>query len=244
MTVQLTADVEWLSETYDLGENLVHVSVYLICGDGGTILIDTGSFNDRDSIHEQLRDRTGGEIDAIVLTHADLPHSGNLATLRDEYADADVICGTSSPEIVGLGSSTKAPVGGSMAVAGRTLSFLHPPLADIQHSSWIYDHESGVLFTADGFGNYHTAADSERTTAEMGGPPTVEQVRAFHEDELLWLRYVDADKLIAALRRVFTERDVSYVAPIHGNPIAAADVPTYLDALETAVEQIVADADL
>ena len=42
----------------------------------------------------------------------------------------------------------------------------------------------------------------------------------------------------AKLRRLFDEYPVSYVAPIHGNPIAAGELDEYLEVLEEAVSRI------
>lgn len=241
MTTGLTDTVDWINESYPLpNDRAVHVAVYVVHARDGPVVIDTGSFNDRDSIKTGIAEITGNSLlKAIILTHADLPHSGNLESLRELTEAGRVICGSSSPTLVGLGEAEKAPAGGSMMIAGDEFSFLHPPLADIQHSMWIYHHSSSVLFTADGFGNYHQPTNSALTTADMDSLPSVENIKAFHEDELPWLRYVDPPALTDALRTMFDEYDTSWIAPIHGNPIAREDRKTYLNRLERAIEEIV-----
>lgn len=125
-----------------------------------------------------------------------------------------------------------------MTIAGREFNFVYPPLADIQHSSWIHDQESKVLFTADGFGNYHDLDDAAKTTAEMDDISTIETLREFHRSALLWLQYVHPPTLVDELTSLFERYDVSWIAPIHGNPIAAGDREEYLARLEQAITDI------
>jgi flavorubredoxin len=125
-----------------------------------------------------------------------------------------------------------------MTIAGRVFNFVYPPLADIQHSTWIHDQESKVLFTADGFGNYHDLDDAAKTTAEMDDISTIENLREFHRSALLWLQYVHPPTLVDGLTSLFERYDVNWIAPIHGNPIAAGDLEEYLARLEQAITDI------
>lgn len=59
----------------------------------------------------------------------------------------------------------------------------------------------------------------------------VESVYEFHQDELV---SPIRGKLRAALESIFDE----YVAPIHGNPVAGEDLPSYLETLIGAAERI------
>lgn len=72
-------------------------------------------------------------------------------------------------------------------------------------------------------------------------PLAPEAVYEFHAKNLVWLRYVDPDKLRAALTTIFDEYDVSCVAPIHGNPIAGPDIDEYLDKLVGAAGRIASE---
>ena len=44
---------------------------------------------------------------------------------------------------------------------------------------------------------------------------------------------------MGVLREIFAEREVSWVAPIHGNPIAAEHLDDYMARLEDGVRRIV-----
>ena len=60
----------------------------------------------------------------------------------------------------------------------------------------------------------------------------------FHRDTIVWLRYADPREVMGALESIFDENPVSWVAPIHGPPIAAEDLSDYMDTLENAVVRL------
>ena len=66
-----------------------------------------------------------------------------------------------------------------------------------------------------------------------------EEIHTFPRDTLIWLRYADPSVLMGVLREMFEEREVSWVAPIHGNPIAAEHLDDYLERLDEGVRRIV-----
>ena len=240
MAREITPGTHWINETYTDGERRLHVAVYLIESEEGYVLIDTGSFNDREAIRREITDLVGGSsLDAIIVSHADLPHSGNVPWFEAEFPDVEILSPSNYPAIVGLpADATVCPLGGSMAVAGRRFSFVYPPLCDLQHSAWIFDEASGVLYTADGFGNYHRPDQRDALYAEIEDELSVEDVREFHIDTLRWLKYVDPEKLRRGIESVFERYDVSWVAPIHGNPIERRSIDSYMETFTTAVEEI------
>jgi flavorubredoxin len=241
MIRQLTDDVTWLAENYPLADDrFVHVSAYMI--DAGTewVLVDTGSFYHRDAIRESIDTVTDGrQIDVLILSHADLPHSGNLPEFRRLWSDLTLVSSSGSPEVVGLGTpDVTCEIGSRMEIAGRSLSFVDPPLADIQHTTWVYDHGSGVLFTADGFGNYHTAAQKLKTAGELDNGPSLEDVTEYNRTALRWLRFADPERLRDALDDIVERFEVAFLAPTHGNPIPGKYVERELDRLVAAAERI------
>jgi flavorubredoxin len=240
MHTTLTGDVTWVTESYPMSEQHVHVSVFCINDGDTTILVDSGSFYHREQIEEQIAAVTDGEpVDSIILSHADLPHSGNVPEFRQKWPQLDLISSSGSPEVVGLGNADiTCEIGGNMEINGRTFSFIDPPLADIQHSTWIFDHNSGVLFTADGFGNYHDPAEAGLTAAELADGVETVDIRNYHRDALRWLCYVESEKIMPAIDALFEEYDVTVVAPTHGNPIETSELPQYRDRLREAIDQL------
>ncbi|HET9986149.1 MAG TPA: MBL fold metallo-hydrolase [Longimicrobiales bacterium] len=241
-TVRLLADVEWVSECYPVGELHEHVSVYLIHEGDRHIIIDTGSFYHRESIAGKLREATLGRgVQALILSHSDYPHSGNIPALRREWGDFEIFACCGDPQIQGLPYATQCRIGGQREIFGRLFSFVDPPLADRSHTSWIYDHGSKVLFAADGFGNYHVPGECALTSLEIPGGIRSGDIHGYHRDNVGWMRYVDPARLRATLERMFERFDIALVAPVHGNPVAASELGGYLDELTEAARRIVAE---
>ena len=240
-SVPLTHGVSWIAENYSLGEGRnVHVSVFLIRAEDQNILIDSGSFYHRESLVRRISRATAGEgIHSLVLSHSDYPHSGNIPAFRRRWGDFEIVASSGEPEIQGLPYARRSRIGGSLEVAGREIDFLDPPLADRSHTSWIYDRASRVLFVADGFGYHHADDETGLTSRQLPDGFRSEEIYTFHRDTLIWLRYADPAVLMGVLREMFAERDVSWVAPIHGNPIAAEHLDDYLERLEEGVRRIV-----
>ena len=241
--VPLTRDVSWIAENYALGAGRnVHVSVFLIRAGDRNILIDSGSFYHRAEpgaagSRESPPEDVG--IHSLVLSHSDYPHSGNIPAFRRRWGDFEIVASSGEPEIQGLPYARRSRIGGSLEVAGREIDFLDPPLADRSHTSWIYDRASRVLFVADGFGYHHADDETGLTSRQLPDGFRSEEIYTFHRDTLIWLRYADPAVLMGVLGEMFAERDVSWVAPIHGNPIAAEHLDDYLERLEEGVRRIV-----
>lgn len=242
MTVQLTPDVHWINQCYQDEENDVHehVSVYLIEHGDQYVLIDSGSFHHEDQIAAAIEAATDGHgLDALILSHSDYPHSGNVGPFAAEQDDVELVASSGSPEAQGLPpTATKCEIGGSLDVLGRTFSFIDPPLADRSHTTWIYDHGSHVLFTADGFGSRHQPGECTETSATLDDGIALDDIYTYHKETLVWLRYVDPQDLEEALRSILNEYQIDYIAPVHGHPISGEDIDRYMDRLMRAVHQI------
>ena len=63
------------------------VNCYLLQGDDGAVLIDTGSANRREELLSQLEMAgvAAGTLKLIAITHGDFDHTGNASTLRERY---------------------------------------------------------------------------------------------------------------------------------------------------------------
>ena len=240
MAVQLTDDTWWINECYEEDDRHKHVSVYLVRENDRYLVVDTGSFYHRDEVLAQISKLTGERgIDAIVLSHSDYPHSGNVGPIREEWDDVTVYASSGAPAAQGLPpTAVRCRIGDSMEILDRQFSFIDPPLADRSHTTWIYDHSSGVLFTADGFGSYHTGNDCDATFGDLPDGIDYEAIHEYHADALVWLQYVDPLKLRATLDQIFEDYSVSYVVPVHGHPIAGSDLNEYLDRLVRGAAQI------
>jgi glyoxylase-like metal-dependent hydrolase (beta-lactamase superfamily II) len=241
-TLDLGGGVEWVHECFAEQQGHVHVSVYLVRAPEGTILIDSGSFYHRESLARRIGEATGGRgPQALVLSHSDYPHSANIPTFRDAWGDFEIVASVASPEIQGLPYARRARIGESLEVLGRRFTFIDPPLADRSHTTWIYDEEARALFVADGFGTLHQPGPCDVWWGDLPRSGRAEGVKEFHDQTLRWLIYVDPDRLMSSLREMFRKYPADVVAPIHGPPIAAADLDDYLNDLEAGVRLIASE---
>lgn len=237
--VSLAPDTEWINECFPVDGRHMHVSVFLVRSEAGNVVIDSGSFHHRESIRKRLKAATRDEgVQALILSHTDYPHAANVPDFRREWGDIEIVASSGAPETQGLPYARKSTLGGSMEIQGRTFGFLDPPLADRSHTSWIYDHVTRILYTADGFGGYHAPGECALLSTELPGGLGEETIYEYHREALPWLRYVDPPRLEAKLRDIFERFEVSCVAPVHGSPIAGEDLPDYVRRLAAAAARI------
>lgn len=236
--LQLRPGLHWIRECYPHGQKHVHVSAYLLTGEGGSVLIDSGSYRHEADISGAIDEVAGAPgLDALILSHPDLPHSGNARRFQDEH-QLDLITFSAMPKIHGLSDVVPVEKGTTRHVAGRKFHFIDPPLLDVPSTAWIYDHSTGALFTVDGFGNYHRPDDCDTTVDETELAVEFEDVYEFHRDALRWLKYVDPQLMLRSLDSLFTDLDVTCIAPTHGNPILPPAISPYRDLLAEAITTI------
>lgn len=100
MTIPLTGGVRWINECFPHEDDHEHVSVYLIETGSASILVDSGSFYHREAIGDRLDRATGdGGLDAIILSHSDYPHAGNVSTFLDRWDDVELVASSGSPDL-------------------------------------------------------------------------------------------------------------------------------------------------
>lgn len=239
MAVELTPTVDWLHHCYPHEGGHEHVSVYLVRDGDDHVLVDSGSFYHREAVTEAVEEATGSAgLNALILSHSDYPHAGNVSPLGADSEEVELVASSGSPAKQGLPDTRKCSIGGELVVKGRRFSFIDPPLADRSHTTWIYEHGDGVLFTADGFGAYHEPGRCDDVSTDFDSGVPADAVYEYHRDNLVWLRYVDPAKLRRKLEGIFGEYDVEAIAPVHGPPVVGDDVESHLETLYNVAGRI------
>lgn len=241
MRRDITPDVTWIAESFEFEpDKQTHVSVFLVETDEGHVLIDSGSHYHEEDILAEIRESVGDdELAGIVVSHADLPHAGNVGSLAEELGEFEVYCATAAPELVGIPVTVNCSPGETLEIGDHSFTFIDAPLADITDTVWVFDHESGTMFTSDGFGSYHHPDDADAVSAELDNSITAEQIYEYHRTMFRWLELVDPDRLAADITDLFERFDVEQIAPTHGNPIVGADVEPYVDRFTDVLRDIV-----
>jgi len=242
----ITTDVTWIAETFEFGpEEGTHVSVFLVETDDGHVLIDSGSHYHEAEILAEVSESLGEDrLAGLIVSHADLPHAGNVGSLAEQLGDFEVYCATAAPELVGVPVTVNCSPGETVEIGDHMFTFIDAPLADITDTVWVYDHGSKTLFTADGFGNYHHPEDADAVSTELDDSITAERIFEYHRTMFRWLELVDPDRLAADVNDLFERFDVECIAPTHGNPIVGADVEPYVERFNEVLVDIVASYEL
>lgn len=217
-------------------ESHVHASVYLLEGPDGWILVDAGP-PDAAHVREAVADLTDGAgVEAVVMTHTNLPHAGDIG----QYEDARVYSATDiPPEFGDYGELWKLTE--THDVCGREISFVKPPMTDHIYSLWLFDHDSGTMFTSEALGNYHRPGRCDEVWDAPDRAIDAADVDAYCRDRLPWLQYVDPEAFRSTLLDRLDPYDVDWVAPSHGTPVAGDHLETYLDQLLTVAQGISED---
>jgi flavorubredoxin len=223
------------------------VQVYVLMNNGQPILIDCGSQLHRAGIMQALNELLAGLTPSyVLLTHSELPHAGNLAQVARQWPQVNVIVSNvmlpyiEIAPVLPLAQITALRPGAILQVAGRTLEFVEALLKDQPGSQWIFDRQTGTLFTGDGFGYYHSAEQCGRFSDEVSGGLTVEQFQTYHRTAFRFLRWVVAERLNADLEKMFAHYPVNIIAPIHGHALRG-EVPKHVAQLQQAITHICAD---
>ncbi|WP_423924474.1 hypothetical protein [Candidatus Palauibacter sp.] len=203
----------------------------------GAILIDSGSFHHRQRLSDWISDATAWRgIGAIILFHSDYPHSGNIPTFRRNGATSrsSHLAATPPP-----GTPIRPPprIGDVTEVLGQRFHVLDPPLADRNHTMWVYDEVSRTLSVADGFGTLHAPGACDIDWGRIAEGGRAEGVHV-HAQTLPSLRYADPARVMGALHAMLERYPPAWIAPIHGPPIAEADVECYMTYLGEALTRI------
>jgi flavorubredoxin len=208
-----------------------HISPYVIEGPKGTVLVEAGSLEHQEELVSRLEETLGSNpVDAAILSHYDLPHVANARHFRDiwEFDLYTSFSGTSAnPETLGMGSSVGCMHDETKTICGREFTFPWPPLVDAAHTMWVYDREAKAMFAGD-MGHYHEPDACQQIIDEPGKMVGVDAIRAYNEDALPFVRYLDPAKMREAFAEMRTQYDIEVWAPVHGNPIVGTDlIETY-----------------
>ena len=83
----------------------------------------------------------------------------------------------------------------------------------------MYDGRTGTLFTADAFGYLFPETADPYLDDELEDGIPADWLRRYHEAAFRFLKLSSGTKVVADFDRVFSNREVSVIAPTHGNAI-------------------------
>ena len=222
-----------VKDLYQIGESVEGndgwfeaVRIYVLLNDGCPLIFDAGSHIHREPIMADLKELLGDSPPGYVfLTHTELPHTGNLKAISTVWPEIKFVVSSGilphvempwwvAPEQIEYGHA-----GTNGSYGGREIGFSDAILKDQPGTHWMFDGQTGTLFTADAFGYlFPLSADLEFDDELEDGIPK-DWSRRYHERAFRFLPMVSGRKVNEDIGKVFAARNVKVIAPTHGNAI-------------------------
>ncbi len=240
-----------VGDLYQVGESVAGkdgwheaVRVYVALNDGAPLLFDAGSHLHREPILRALKELLGEAVPvAVFLTHTELPHTGNLGAILEQWpritftVSSGILPHVELPWWVRADQVRYAHPGSTETYGGRSISFSDGILKDQPGTQWLFDEKLGALFTADAFGYLFPLEGDRVFDDEMEDGVPTEWFRRYHEAAFRFLPMVSGHRVNADLDRVFSKRGVRAIAPTHGNAIRG-NVALHVDRVKQAMLEI------
>lgn len=203
----------------------IHVpqNAYLVRGER-TLLLDTLSPAGTHQILPDLDAALGGrQLDFLVVSHPDVPHAGNTATILRRHPGAQLVAPAMghTHALYHLEDARKVAPGDRIDLGGLSVVFEEATFLDAPLSIWMREEMSNTLFTVDWLGFPHLGGECLRCVEELDADITPGRLIAFHARVMFWLQYVDVVKTQSEIDRLIRNRAPDAIAPSHGLVIRA-----------------------
>ena len=196
---------------------------YLVVADERALLIDTGVALHGASILEKLIPLVGHRHLVIYISRIELDCIGNLALLLNHFKSVEVATANPIPavDLVHRASTSHVPVthfgfDKTFAPVGFPQMKVLDPVFRTLGTSWLFDRNTGTLFSTDSFCGDLLATSSEPVVRRsMEGAPDRAELRCQTLAKFDWLVRAETDLLRASWERLFAEIEPVALAPIH-----------------------------
>ncbi|MEN3280642.1 MAG: hypothetical protein V7607_1782 [Solirubrobacteraceae bacterium] len=219
-------------------------SVYLVCGEDSSLLVEAGHPQDLPVIEAQLERALGSggpQLRYVFCTHQETPHSSGIARILRRHPEVQVCGDVRDYHLFFPGCDDRlrpmAP-GESIDLGGTEFVIVEAVIRDLLSTQWGFDTRRRVLFPGDGFAysHYHHAGMCGSTAEEAPELALEDMTGLFAELALYWTRFTDMEPYVAGLDALLEQLDPALIAPTHGLPIAdrRQTVAAVLDGLRSA----------
>lgn len=240
-----------VDDLYQVGESIVGedgwheaVRVYVLLNDGCPLLFDAGSHIHRSEIMTDLKELIGDiKPGYVFLTHTELPHTGNLNAILEAWPEVKLVVSSGILPHVELPWWIREDqvqygyAGTNEIYGGRSISFSDGILKDQPGTHWMFDGQTGTLFTADAFGYLFPKSADEKFDDELDEGIPADWFKRYHESAFRFLPMVKGEKICTDIDKVFAKRDVKVLAPTHGNAMRG-NVGAHVEKIKSSVAEI------
>lgn len=187
-------------------------------------------------------------LDYIWISHIELPHAGNAASIKRQYPGAELVtmAGGDHYSLHSLENATLVSPGDIIELGQHSCEMVDPLFVDHGLSQWLYEKTTGLFFSADWGHNLHEPACNEcfmfLDEMEAHGYSDelfIDDVKVNAWYQFPWLAWTDPDEIAAAVENLFQQYDVRIFAPSHGN-IIRQNMPKYIPLLQEGMRRAAA----
>jgi flavorubredoxin len=202
-------------------------SVYLVCGEESSLLVEAGHPQDLPALEAQLEallERGVAPLRHVFCTHQETPHSSGIARILERHPQVEVCGDVRDYHLVFPGCDDRLRpmrAGESIDLGGTSFFIVEPVIWDLPSTQWGFDSARRVLFPGDGFAysHYHQAGMCGSTAEEAPELALEDMTGLFAELALYWTRFTDMEPYVTRLETLLARLDVALIAPTHGLPI-------------------------
>lgn len=203
-----------------------YASVFLVCGDDRSVIVEGGVPDQLDLVDAQLDDLIARgvvpPVEYVFPTHAEPPHSSGVGLWLEKFPQA-TLCGDVRdyhlifPHFADRFRANK--VGDRIDLGGSDFVFVEPIIRDLDATLWGFDTKRRALFPGDGFAysHFHDAGQCGLVAEEAPELAFAEMAATFAERALYWMVFTDMEPYIQRLDQlIFSELNALLIAPTHG----------------------------
>ncbi len=185
---------------------------YLIRGSEATALIDTVNPGFDKELLARVRSTGAGEVDYVVMNHAEPDHAGAISEVMRIYPEARLITSKQGAALAKRYFNVPderivvVSDGERLALGGKTLQFLETPMLHWPETIMTYLIEDRILFSCDFFGT-HTASGFYASQV----PEVISFAQRYFGEIMMPFRSAGANAL-----KKLESLEITMIAPSHG----------------------------
>ena len=186
-------------------------NAYLVEGAEKVALIDTVDPPLLDVLKRHLANVP--RVDYVIAHHAEQDHAGSIPYVLEKYPNAIVICSPKAKDLllthldVPENKIKTVEDGETLALGGKTLTFIHTPWVHWPETMSSYLKEDKILFSCDFLGSHIATSELYAGT----DPYVIEAAKRYYAEIMMPFRAMVRTNL-----KKIRELDFDLVAPSHG----------------------------
>lgn len=230
--------LSWLHHDLDAYEPL---NCYLFIDNDTALFVDTGAAISEPAVRLAMQELVGDRQTDVTFTRNEAECIGNLGYILGTASNPTLMFGgvggifewINDPSVSQLevrdflGKIPVEQVASPTRIerGGFAFRWFDAGVKEMFLTQWVFEEQTGCLFTSDTFGFRHLqAAGAPPVIESVGDLPSVEFVAKEFAARINWLPGSHYPDVIARLESLFDELDVQTIAPVHGCVLKGRDV--------------------